>query len=113
MTSWSSSQAGSCRFFPRTAKSTLACTAQSWPSGYRKHWPKQVLQLAIQTMRTGAGSLSISELNINGLPSILVQFPFAAADHQRHNAISMEKSGAALFLEDAKCTGASLLNCIF
>jgi UDP-N-acetylglucosamine--N-acetylmuramyl-(pentapeptide) pyrophosphoryl-undecaprenol N-acetylglucosamine transferase len=47
-----------------------------------------------------AGSLSISELNILGLPAILVPYPHAAADHQRYNAKAMEKAGTALYLED-------------
>lgn len=49
-----------------------------------------------------AGSLSISELNLNGLPSILVPYPYAAADHQKHNAQAMEAAGASVFIEDSE-----------
>lgn len=59
-----------------------------------------------------AGSLSISELNLCELPSILVPYPFAAADHQRYNARAMEKSGAALYLEDDNCNSINLLDII-
>lgn len=52
---------------------------------------------------TRAGSLSLSELNLCGLPSILVPYPYAAADHQRFNAKAMEKAGAAIYLEDSEC----------
>lgn len=55
-----------------------------------------------------AGSLSISELNLTGIPSILVPYPHAAADHQRFNARAMEKAGAAFYLEDSECTGENL-----
>ena len=56
-----------------------------------------------------AGSLSISELNLSELPSILVPYPFAAADHQRYNALAMENAGAALMLEDSKCNQESII----
>jgi UDP-N-acetylglucosamine--N-acetylmuramyl-(pentapeptide) pyrophosphoryl-undecaprenol N-acetylglucosamine transferase len=56
-----------------------------------------------------AGSLSISELNLCGLPSILMPFPFAAADHQRFNARAMEEAGASLYMEDADCTAERLI----
>lgn len=51
-----------------------------------------------------AGSLSISEICVSGLASILIPYPYAAADHQRKNAKEMEELGAALYLEDAQCT---------
>ena len=47
-----------------------------------------------------SGSLSLSELSASGIASILVPYPFAAADHQRKNAKYMEENGAALYLED-------------
>lgn len=55
-----------------------------------------------------AGSLSISELNLSELPSILIPYPYAAADHQRFNAKAMQNAEAALYLEDTECTGDSL-----
>ncbi len=59
-----------------------------------------------------AGSLSISELNLCGLPAVLVPYPYAAADHQRFNAKAMEKAGAAVYLEDADCTPGRLIGLI-
>jgi len=59
-----------------------------------------------------AGSLSISELNLSNLPSILVPYPYAAADHQRFNARAMEKAGASLYLEDFECNADTLINLI-
>ena len=59
-----------------------------------------------------AGSLSISELNLCGLPSILVPYPYAAADHQRFNAKAMEEAGASLYLEDSDCNSSKLLELI-
>ena len=51
-----------------------------------------------------AGSLSISEICVSGLASILIPYPYAAADHQRKNAKEMEELGAALYLDDSQCT---------
>lgn len=59
-----------------------------------------------------AGSLSISELNINKLPSILVPYPHAAADHQRYNARAMEQTGASVYLEDKDCNSNNLCKII-
>ena len=51
-----------------------------------------------------AGSLSISEICVSGLASILIPYPYAAADHQRKNAKEMEELGASLYLDDTDCT---------
>ncbi len=59
-----------------------------------------------------AGSLSISELNLCELPSILIPFPYAAADHQRYNAKAMEKAGASIYLEDHDCTSEKLIELV-
>jgi UDP-N-acetylglucosamine--N-acetylmuramyl-(pentapeptide) pyrophosphoryl-undecaprenol N-acetylglucosamine transferase len=48
-----------------------------------------------------AGATSLAELSVLGLPAILVPYPFAAADHQYHNAKAMADAGAALVLRDA------------
>jgi UDP-N-acetylglucosamine--N-acetylmuramyl-(pentapeptide) pyrophosphoryl-undecaprenol N-acetylglucosamine transferase len=42
-----------------------------------------------------AGALSLAEITACGKPSILIPFPFAAADHQRHNAEALQNEGAA------------------
>jgi UDP-N-acetylglucosamine--N-acetylmuramyl-(pentapeptide) pyrophosphoryl-undecaprenol N-acetylglucosamine transferase len=56
--------------------------------------------------RAGAGA--VSELAAAGKPSVLVPFPFAADDHQRHNAEAMVRGGAALLSTDAAWTGPEL-----
>lgn len=48
--------------------------------------------------RAGAGT--IAELLVLGKPSILVPSPHVAGDHQRHNANSVVKNGAAVMIED-------------
>lgn len=48
---------------------------------------------------------SIFELAAAGLPSILVPYPHATADHQAKNAAWLVDGGAALMLRDEKLTG--------
>lgn len=59
-----------------------------------------------------SGSLSLSEFNLSGLPAILIPYPYAAADHQKFNAIAMEKAGAAVWLDDSKCSSDNLSSLI-
>jgi UDP-N-acetylglucosamine--N-acetylmuramyl-(pentapeptide) pyrophosphoryl-undecaprenol N-acetylglucosamine transferase len=48
-----------------------------------------------------AGATSIAELTTLGLPSLLVPYPHAAADHQQANADALAAVGAAVVLTDA------------
>lgn len=59
-----------------------------------------------------SGSLSISEICAVGVPSVLVPYPYSAANHQRLNARVVEGLGASIYLEDADCTGETLLNLV-
>ncbi len=49
-----------------------------------------------------AGATTIAELARAGLPSVLVPYPFAAADHQTENARAMVDGGASLMVADAE-----------
>jgi UDP-N-acetylglucosamine--N-acetylmuramyl-(pentapeptide) pyrophosphoryl-undecaprenol N-acetylglucosamine transferase len=59
-----------------------------------------------------AGAMSTAELLLHGLPSVLVPLPTAAADHQTHNARSLERAGAAIVAPQAGLTGAELWSII-
>ena len=48
-----------------------------------------------------AGATTIAELTVLGLPSILVPYPHATAQHQHGNALALAQAGAAIVLEDA------------
>lgn len=52
-----------------------------------------------------SGAMTIAELSVTGCPAIFVPYPFAAADHQMHNARFMESKGAALVIPQDKLTG--------
>jgi UDP-N-acetylglucosamine--N-acetylmuramyl-(pentapeptide) pyrophosphoryl-undecaprenol N-acetylglucosamine transferase len=58
--------------------------------------------------RSGAGT--VSELAAAGRPSILVPFPFAADDHQTHNAEALARGGAARMVRDAGMNGEKLFS---
>jgi UDP-N-acetylglucosamine--N-acetylmuramyl-(pentapeptide) pyrophosphoryl-undecaprenol N-acetylglucosamine transferase len=52
--------------------------------------------------RAGAGTLT--ELAVAGTPAILIPFPYAAEDHQTHNARVFAAVGAALVFREAELT---------
>lgn len=60
--------------------------------------------------RSGAGA--VSEIAAAGRPAILVPFPYAADDHQRHNARAFESAGAALLFDESGLTGRILSDAI-
>ena len=47
-----------------------------------------------------AGASSIAELSNLGKPSVLVPYPYATGDHQRHNARALVMHEAAMVVED-------------
>jgi len=56
-----------------------------------------------------AGASSLAETAAMLLPSILIPYPAAADDHQRHNALAFAESGAARVLEQATATPEQLV----
>ena len=57
-----------------------------------------------------AGAATCAEITVLGIPSILIPYPFAAENHQEHNARALEKEGAALMFLDRKLSGGLLCN---
>lgn len=55
-----------------------------------------------------AGAMFCSELAAAGVPALLVPFPAAAGDHQRHNAAALASAGAARLLEEASMASGEL-----
>jgi UDP-N-acetylglucosamine--N-acetylmuramyl-(pentapeptide) pyrophosphoryl-undecaprenol N-acetylglucosamine transferase len=51
-----------------------------------------------------AGALTVSELAVAGVASILVPFPYAVDDHQTHNARFLADAGAALLVQQRELT---------
>ena len=46
--------------------------------------------------------MALAELCAWGIPSILVPFPYAAANHQHHNAVALADAGAAVLLPETE-----------
>jgi UDP-N-acetylglucosamine--N-acetylmuramyl-(pentapeptide) pyrophosphoryl-undecaprenol N-acetylglucosamine transferase len=55
-----------------------------------------------------AGALTLAEITACGKPSLLIPYPYAAADHQRYNAEILQKEGAAQVISQRDLTGESL-----
>lgn len=55
-----------------------------------------------------AGASFLSEAAACGLPCVLVPYPYAANDHQRHNALAFEQAGAAVMVADGDLNGSLL-----
>jgi UDP-N-acetylglucosamine--N-acetylmuramyl-(pentapeptide) pyrophosphoryl-undecaprenol N-acetylglucosamine transferase len=52
--------------------------------------------------------MTTAELSAWGIPMILVPLPTAAADHQTHNAVALERAGAAIHLPQKDATGEAI-----
>ena len=50
-----------------------------------------------------AGAMTVAELAVAGVPSVLVPLPGAPGDHQTANARVLERAGAAVLLPDDRC----------
>jgi UDP-N-acetylglucosamine--N-acetylmuramyl-(pentapeptide) pyrophosphoryl-undecaprenol N-acetylglucosamine transferase len=55
-----------------------------------------------------AGAIGLAELTARGIPSILIPYPYATANHQEFNARSLEAVGAAEVILDRELTGDAL-----
>jgi UDP-N-acetylglucosamine--N-acetylmuramyl-(pentapeptide) pyrophosphoryl-undecaprenol N-acetylglucosamine transferase len=55
-----------------------------------------------------AGAMTVAELAVAGVPSILVPLPGAPGDHQTANARVLQRAGASVLMTDADCDAANL-----
>ncbi|MBQ9313835.1 MAG: undecaprenyldiphospho-muramoylpentapeptide beta-N-acetylglucosaminyltransferase [Clostridia bacterium] len=51
-----------------------------------------------------SGALTVTEIAIVGVPSILIPFPYAAENHQFYNAKTLEDVGAGIVIEEKNLT---------
>lgn len=52
-----------------------------------------------------AGAIGLAELLVKGIPTILIPYPYATANHQEYNARAVESAGAAEVILDKELTG--------
>jgi len=64
---------------------------------------------AADTVVSRAGASTIAELTVLGVPSVLVPYPHATADHQMANARELAATGAATVVPDRDLDGAALV----
>ncbi len=55
-----------------------------------------------------AGAIGLAELMVRGVPSILIPYPYATANHQEYNARALVDEGAAEMILDKDLTGEQL-----
>lgn len=60
-----------------------------------------------------AGASSLAEISARCIPSILIPFPFATADHQTANAREYVQRGAAALISDDKVESEEFSNTVF
>lgn len=56
-----------------------------------------------------AGAIGLAELTARGIPSILVPYPYAAENHQEHNAMALKRAGAAEMILDRELNAKKLI----
>ena len=59
-----------------------------------------------------SGATTLAEVTALGIPSVLVPYPFAAHNHQEHNARALESNGAAQVILDKDVNGEQLAQVI-
>src|SRR5262249_14828316 len=96
--------------FEETAAVFQQCRCEGQVIPFLENMPQVFAQCDLIICRAGAGA--VAELAAAGKPSVLVPFPFAADQHQLHNAEAMSKAGAARLILDHELTGEELFNII-
>jgi UDP-N-acetylglucosamine--N-acetylmuramyl-(pentapeptide) pyrophosphoryl-undecaprenol N-acetylglucosamine transferase len=91
-----------------TAELLASVGAPGWvhPVPYVDDFPSALAAADLAVSR--AGAMSTAELLLHALPAVLVPLPTAAANHQMHNARSLERAGAALVAPQSELTGERL-----
>ncbi|MDY4919514.1 MAG: undecaprenyldiphospho-muramoylpentapeptide beta-N-acetylglucosaminyltransferase [Phascolarctobacterium sp.] len=59
-----------------------------------------------------AGAIGLAELMAKGVPSVLIPYPYATANHQEFNARAVEAKGAAQVILDKELNGERILEAI-
>ncbi len=74
---------------------------------YIENMPQLLAAADLVIARSGA--LTLAELEVMGRASILIPSPNVAENHQYHNAMELQRAGAAVVLEEKDLTGEKLV----
>jgi UDP-N-acetylglucosamine--N-acetylmuramyl-(pentapeptide) pyrophosphoryl-undecaprenol N-acetylglucosamine transferase len=81
------------------------CRAGGHPVVVRKFLPEMELAYGAATVAVArSGASTLSELAAMRVPSILIPLPGSADNHQHHNALNFEQTGAARLLKQGTAT---------
>ena len=86
----------------------LAAAGNLFVEPYLYNMPQALACADVAVFR--AGAIGIAELTARGVPSVLVPYPFAAANHQEMNARAIASAGAARMILDKELTSERLLS---
>ena len=78
--------------------------------GYASHMEAPLALAAADLAVSRAGAIGLAELMARGIPSILVPYPYATANHQEYNARAIAAMGAAEVILDRDLNGDILLD---
>lgn len=87
---------------------TLADNIQVRPYLYNMPQAMAIADLAVFR----AGATGLAELTAKGIPAILIPYPYAAENHQEHNARAVENAGAAKVILNKDVTPELLISTI-
>ena len=73
---------------------------------YLYNMPQAMAMADLAVFRAGATGLA--ELTARGIPSILIPYPYAAENHQEHNARALEEAGASRMILNRDLTSERL-----
>jgi UDP-N-acetylglucosamine--N-acetylmuramyl-(pentapeptide) pyrophosphoryl-undecaprenol N-acetylglucosamine transferase len=72
-------------------------------SDYFRDMPKFYSAADLVISRAGAGT--IAEITAQGLPAILIPYPFASGNHQEHNALALSGAGGGFLIRNQDLSG--------
>ncbi len=94
----------------RVAAAYAEAGLQATVVAFERDMPSRYRESDIALCRSGA--LSVAELALAGLPSLLVPYPFAADDHQAANALALARVGAARVLPHRPLTAHDVMDAL-
>ena len=87
------------------------CRESKVPAVVRRFLPEMELAYGSATVTIGrSGAASLAESAAMKVPSILVPLPSSADNHQQHNALNFERTGAARLLEQKTASPEQLVD---